>query len=210
MSKVIGFHIICCTYGFWLPNDERGSGSAYVRSDALIKFGPANPYSGRRSIAHKPYDFEMRRKAQASLRYPRVVFSVDQIASVSNGVREEVESFSAAPVYAFASLRDHFHMVAGPCRYDIRRFAGRLKGAATRELCRVGLHPMRKYSNIDGTVPSPWSREPWVIYEFSDQDMARAIKYVNDNVKRAGLPPQSHSFVIPYPTAQTRGAAHHR
>jgi hypothetical protein len=41
MGRVIGFHVIGCTYGFWLPNDERGSGSGFVRSDALTKFGPA-------------------------------------------------------------------------------------------------------------------------------------------------------------------------
>ena len=53
MSAVIGFHVIGCTYGFWLPNDERGSGSDFVRSAALVKFGPANPVGHRRSVARR-------------------------------------------------------------------------------------------------------------------------------------------------------------
>src|SRR5688500_18248712 len=53
MGKVIGFHIIGCTYGFWLPNDERGSGSDFVRSEALTRFGPANPVTHQRSVASK-------------------------------------------------------------------------------------------------------------------------------------------------------------
>ena len=198
MSHVIGFHIICCTYGFWLPNDERGSGSDFVRSEALTKCGPANPVTHRRSVARKPYDFELRRMAQQSLKYPAVVFTPRQIAAVSRGVAGELANFNAAPIYAFASLRDHFHALAGPCRYDIRRFAGRLKGAATRQLREEEIDPMQKFADANGAVPSPWSVKPWVVYEFSHQDMVRAIKYVNDNVLRARLPPQNHPFVVPY------------
>src|SRR5207302_1797405 len=133
-GKVIGFHIICCTYGFWLPNDERGSGSDFVRSEALTNFGPANPVSHRRSVAREPYDFRVREMARASLRYPPVLFTLEQIGAVGRGIARELERFHAADVHAFVTLRDHIHMLTGPCRYDVRRFAGRLKGAATKQL----------------------------------------------------------------------------
>jgi hypothetical protein len=48
MGRVIGFHVVGCTYGFWLPNEERGSCSDFVRSEALTKFGPATGTSHRR------------------------------------------------------------------------------------------------------------------------------------------------------------------
>ncbi len=207
MGKVIGFHIICCTYGFWLPNDERGSCSTFVGSEALTKFGPANPVSHGRSVARKPYDFQIRQMARESLKYPPVVLTLDQIAAAGRGIAKELAEFDAAPMYAFAGLRDHFHAVSGPCRYDIRRFAGRLKGAATRQLLEEGIHPMEKFMHTDGTLPSPWSVKPWVVYEFTDGDMLRAIKYANDNVIRAGLPPQHYPFVVRYQEL-TRGAAH--
>jgi hypothetical protein len=72
---LLGFHIICTTYGFWLPNDERGSGSDFVRSPALTKFGPPNPAHSRRSVAHRPFDFKIRQMARNELRYPPVRFN---------------------------------------------------------------------------------------------------------------------------------------
>jgi hypothetical protein len=217
MSRVIGFHVIGCTYGFWLPNDERGSGSDFVRSAALVKFGPANPVTHRRSVARKPYDVEIRRLARLSLRYPPVEFSEAQIAAVGRGVAREIQEFTAATMHAFAQLRNHFHFVCGRCRYDIRRFAGRVKGAGTRQLLGENLHPLREFADRDGNVPSPWSVKPWVVYLFTEEDMVRSIRYVQDNLRRAGLPEQRYSFVVPYVAesegthgAGTHGAAHRR
>ncbi len=198
MGNVIGFHIICCTYGFWFPNEERGSCSDFVRAEHLEKFGPANPVSHSRSVARKPYDREIRQLARESLMYPPVRFNLQQIEAVARGIAKELEEFGAAPMHAFASLQDHIHGLTGPCRYDVRRFAGRLKGAAARQLREEGIDPMQSFRCPDGSIPSPWSQKPWVVYEFTDEDMQRGIKYVNDNVKRAGLAPQSHPFVVPY------------
>jgi hypothetical protein len=197
MGKVIGFHIICCTYGFWLPNEERGSCSDFVRADHLTKFGPANPVSHSRSVARKPHDFQLRQMARSSLMYPPVVFNLEQIAAVGRGITKELAQFNAAPMHAFVSLRDHFHGISGPCRYDIRRFAGRLKGAATRQLREEGIDPMQNYRDANGEIPSPWSVKPWIVYEFTDADMFRGIRYVNDNLKRAKLPPQQYPFIVP-------------
>src|SRR6266550_7315961 len=110
MGKVVGFHIICCTYGFWLPNDQRGSCSDFVRSDALTKFGPANPVSHARSVARTPYDFAIRQLARQSLRYPPVLFTLDQIGAVGRGIAKELQTFHPADVYAFVTLRDHIHV----------------------------------------------------------------------------------------------------
>jgi hypothetical protein len=61
---------------------------------------------------------------------------------------------------------------------------------------------MQKFMNADGNIPSPWSVKPWVVYEFTDPDMMRGIKYVNDNLLRSKLPPQEYPFIVPY---QPRG-----
>jgi hypothetical protein len=54
---------------------------------------------------------------------------------------------------------------------------------------------MQKFSKPDGNIPSLWSVKPWVVYQFSDEDMIRSIQYVKDNVKRAHLPEQTYPFV---------------
>ena len=47
---VIACHCIFGTYGFWLPNDPRGSGSDFVASWELFRYGPATKTRGRRSV----------------------------------------------------------------------------------------------------------------------------------------------------------------
>lgn len=198
MGQVIGFHVIGCTYGFWLPNDQRGSGSDWVRAPWLQPFGPATKVNTRRSVAHRPFDPVVRQMARAALMYPPVVLTDAQIAASGRGIAQEIEQFRPATIYAFVLLREHFHFVCGPCRYDIRRFAGRLKGAAARQLTAEGLHPMAKYADAAGRMPSMWSVKPWVVYLFDDQDMRRSIQYVHDNLLRARMPPQEWSFVTAY------------
>jgi hypothetical protein len=201
MSRVIGFHVIGCTYGFWLPNDPRGSGSDNVRSEALRPFGAATKVNHSRSVARQPFDPQLRRLARDALKYPYVEFNDAQIASVSRGFAREIEAYRGATLHALTVLRNHFHFVCGPCRYDIRRFEGRLKGAATRQLLADRIHPLWRFTDDDGTTPSCWSQKPWVVYCFTAQDLLRSIRYVNANLARGGMGAQRHGFVVPYPGA---------
>lgn len=56
---VIGYHVIFGTYGFWLPNDPRGSGSDFVWSEELFRFGgKATKVETRHSVAGVKHDTE--------------------------------------------------------------------------------------------------------------------------------------------------------
>ena len=193
----LGYHVLCTTYGFWLPNDERGSGSDFVRADHLAKFGPANPALTRRSVAYRPYDREIRQMARESLLYPPVEFDGRQAQAVGLGFKDEIETY-VGTIHACAILDTHVHKVVAPHRYDIRRFAGRLKGAATKRLRADGLHPLADYPLEDGSLPSPWARLPWVVFLWTEEDMRRAIRYVEQNPVKKGLRRQRWSFVTPY------------
>ncbi len=46
-----GYHVIFGTYGFWLPNDPRGSWSEFVASWELSRFGKATKSPDRIEIA---------------------------------------------------------------------------------------------------------------------------------------------------------------
>ena len=136
--------------------------------------------------------------ARAAVKYERVRFNDAQISSIARGFERELTQFAAADVFACAIMRDHSHLVCGRCRCDIRRFAGRLKGAARKELLADGLHPFQDVVFADGSHPSPWSVKPWVVYCDSLEDMLRDIPYVERNPIKAGLPPQYWSFVAAY------------
>ena len=58
---MLGWHLIFSTYGFWLPNDPRGSGSSEVRARHIYEAcGEATKVHTTRSVAHRPHDVKLR------------------------------------------------------------------------------------------------------------------------------------------------------
>ena len=72
---VLGYHIILSAYGFWLPNDPRGSWSDTIRVYELLRFGPASKVQTTRSVANTPHDCALRIAAKQALRHKPVRFS---------------------------------------------------------------------------------------------------------------------------------------
>jgi hypothetical protein len=70
---VRAYHVIITAYGFWLPNDPRGSWSDFVGSGELRKFGEATKTETRRSVAGQRHDRAARLAARAALKYPPVI-----------------------------------------------------------------------------------------------------------------------------------------
>ncbi len=53
---IVGYHTIFGMYGFWLPNDPRGSWSDFVGAWTLFRYGSATKTNDRRSAAHDAHD----------------------------------------------------------------------------------------------------------------------------------------------------------
>jgi hypothetical protein len=47
---VHGYHVIIGAYGFWLPNDPRGSWSDFVGKWELVRFGRSTKSSDRAEL----------------------------------------------------------------------------------------------------------------------------------------------------------------
>src|SRR5439155_12959504 len=77
-SMILGFHSIISNYGFWLPNEPRGSWSDFVASWELFRFGPATKVDTHRSVAHRPYDRTIKREMQRALKHDPVRFTGQQ------------------------------------------------------------------------------------------------------------------------------------
>ena len=80
---MLGFHCIFSVYGFWLPNEPRGSWSDFVRSWELVRFGPATKVTTRRSLAAVPYDYQLKTQMQAVLQYKPVHFTGQQAQTIA-------------------------------------------------------------------------------------------------------------------------------
>jgi REP element-mobilizing transposase RayT len=195
---VLAYHLIMTAYGFWLPNDPRGSWSDFVRSWELFLFGgPATRTRERRSLAREPHDRARRLEAKRHLAREPVVFTGLQARAIARGFASYVER-SGLIVYACSILPSHVHLVIARHTCSIEQVARLLKGAATTELLREGLHPFAESAYRDGTLPSPWARKQWSVFLGDDPDILRAIRYVRNNPIREGRKPQHWSFITDF------------
>jgi REP element-mobilizing transposase RayT len=193
MSRpVIAYHIIFGAYGFWLPNDPRGSWSRYVGSNRLRPFGPPKPLN--RDTALTLSEAEELGQMRARLDYPAVRFSDRQRESVATGFGEIIGKLGLV-FYAAAIMPDHVHIVAARQEIYAEDIAGYLKRAASRRLRRDRLHPLSDYPLPNDRLPSPWAEHGWKVFLFDDVELEHAIEYVHDNPIEAGLPRQQWPWI---------------
>ena len=187
MTQRLGLHLVWGCYGFWLPNDPRGSWSRYVGGRRLYDAGGgATTVSTRRSLAKDHHDRRLRTLTKAQLADPPVRLSGTQAREAALGVAAAAGELGLA-VWAMCVMPDHVHLVCPESGHDAKLLIGRLKSFATRRVNAAGpeLRPGR----------TPWVRGGWFVSLATKADVRRAIAYVNANPPRDGLPPQRWSFV---------------
>lgn len=191
---VLGYHFIFSAYGFWLPNDPRGSWSETIRVYELLQFGPATKVETTESVAHVRHDRGLRLKAKEALRYKPVRFTGIQARAIARGFGIAADEASYA-IHALAILPDHAHVVLGAHAHHVDRIAAHMKAKATIQLNREGLHPLAEHPRTDGTLPSPWARNYWCPFIDSVEYLDQAIRYVERNPIRSGLKAQRWTCV---------------
>jgi len=194
---VIGYHVTLSTYGFWLPNDPRGSCSDYVGSPALLRFGRATRVQTRRSVADEPHDHALRNAAKQALKYPPVRLTGLQARSVGRGFAKAANEMDLS-FWACAVLPEHMHIVLARHGFPIERVVNLLKGRVTRQLILDGLHPLARFAKPGARPPTVWGRDLWKVFLDSREAVEHAIRYVEENPVREGKPPQRWPFVKPY------------
>ncbi len=185
----LAYHVIFGTYGFWLPNDPRGSWSKYVASWELFRFGHATKVHTRRSLAGAPHNHRDRQRAKDALKYPPVHFSGRQALAVIRGF-DRARRESGYVVHACSILPDHVHMVIAQSPRRVRRIVGHFKARATQQLIAEGLWP--------GDGRPVWAGHSWAVFLNTPAGVARAIAYVEENPPREGKRRQRWSLVAPY------------
>lgn len=198
-----GYHVIWGTYGFWLPNDPRGSWSDFVYAWELARFGKASKSIERVEV--EPVEYATwREAARHSLKYPAVTLTGQQAQAVGQAMGDFVEK-SRLTIWACSILPDHVHLVAARHRYKIEQAANLLKGAAQRQLITSGLHPLASHRTPQGRIPSVWGDKRWKVYLDAEEAIENAIRYVEQNPVREGKPRQHWSFVRPFAGIATGG-----
>jgi REP element-mobilizing transposase RayT len=198
---VLAYHVIFGAYGFWLPNDPRGSWSDFVAAWELFQFGgPATTTTERRSVAGRSHNRALRKATKEHLKYPAVVFNDDQVMSIADGFRAMAEK-SGYQVHACSIMPEHVHLVLGRFRYNVETMARLLKAEASHRLNADGRHPMAAWPKDDSSLPTPWAEGCWKVFLNSHADILRAIRYVENNPLKEGKPAQTWPFVVPFSPA---------
>ena len=192
------YHAIFTAYGFWLPNDPRGSWSDFVGGWELARFGIATKTDQRRSLAHDPHDRVSRLAAKAALKYPPVRFDERQRQCVADGIARAVQE-SGIVVHAAAVGFDHAHAVVARHGKTIEQVIGQFKGRSTQAMRAAGCHPLQRFAVGDAAPPTPWPEGCWSVFINGEEQLRAAIEYVERHPTEEGLPPQRWPFVTPYP-----------
>lgn len=187
---VIAYHSIVSAYGFWLPNDPRGSWSDFVGSYELWRVGGrSTKVDDNRSYANAPHDRVLREQAKEHLKYPAVRFTGEQALAI-------VEGFAVAAqergyrVYACSILPDHTHLVIARHERPIEKLIAHMKVRALQSLRNHALDPMSGAHTV-------WAKDAWHVYIDDDLHLRRAIRYVEDNPVKEGMRRQKWSFCRP-------------
>ncbi len=134
-----GYHLVLSTYGFWLPNDPRGSMSEKVYSAELSKCGRPTKTLERKQVDAVAYQ-RWRKVADDALLYPPVHLLANRLSKWLWPWAASLNS-PALHFWAFSILEQHLHAVVGRGRSKMEELVPLLKSVATQSLFEKNLHP---------------------------------------------------------------------
>ena len=173
---VHGYHIILPHYGFWLPNDPRGSWSEFVASWELARFGETTRHLDQRTLASlSAEELAVREAARKALHYPPVTLTGPQALSIANGFKDQATKSDYA-IWACSILPEHTHLV----------------------IARHRIHPLQQCAKQGKRLPGMWARHQWKSFLDSDEAIENAINYVIENPIKEGKPRQNWRWLTPY------------
>jgi REP element-mobilizing transposase RayT len=183
---VIAYHLIWTGYGWWLPNDPRGSGSTAIACDVLAQLGEV--HHGRKPV-QPPRETIAAFQAQAEklLKFDRLSFDAAQRRTVGQVIGQVIAA-RRYTCYAAAIMPDHVHLLIRKHRDQAEETIGHFQQRNIELAAMLGVphdHPI-------------WTRGGWKVFLDHPDDVRRTIRYIVNNPRHAGLPDQYWPFVTPY------------
>jgi REP element-mobilizing transposase RayT len=184
---VAAYHLIFTAYGWWLPNDPRGSMSTHLRCDALTDLGEL--HYGRRKIQPAYADIQaFYERAREILLHPLLRFNEGEIEFLGMAFAGVVRDQNYT-CYACAIMPDHVHVLIRKHRHKAEQMIDNLQQAGRRCMIDRGrrdpIHPV-------------WGGPGWKVYLETQDGIRRVAKYIERNPMKAGRPPQHWPFVVHY------------
>lgn len=174
-------------YGWWLPNDPRGSTSSVIRNDLIADLGQL--HHGRKAVQPAGRDIrEFYTQARARLQHPLLAWSPSQFAAVAAALGMAIGACDNT-CYACAIMPDHVHVVIRKHRDLAEVMIERLQTLSRERLVGAVLRDASHRT---------WTRGGWKVFLDHPDEVRRTIRYVESNPPKQRMPAQHWSFVIPY------------
>jgi REP element-mobilizing transposase RayT len=184
---VIAYHLVWTAYGWWLPNDPRGSMSNLIRNDILKELGEL--HYGRKRIQPASRDIrDFYDSATSLLKYPQMTFKPAMIAAIAESFREVILTLKYT-CYACAIMPDHVHILIRKHKHLGEEMISNLQRESHLRLRDLGL--------VDMEQPV-WGGPGWKVFLDHPDDIWRVIRYIQENPIKAHLPSQQWDFARPY------------
>lgn len=184
---VIAHHILWTLYGWWLPNDPRGSTSRTIRNDLIAELGEL--HFGRKRIQPAGRDIRaFYEQAARQLQYPLLSFEPTVFPTVAAAIGDAVGELGLT-CYACAVMPDHVHLVVRKHRLLAEEMIEGIQSLSRKRLVEGGVR--------DGAHPV-WTRGGWKVFMDHPEEVWRSIRYVEKNPLALRLPVQDWALVTAY------------
>jgi REP element-mobilizing transposase RayT len=186
---VAGYHLIWTAYGWWLPNDPRGSMSHVLRSATIAGLGEL--HRGRKVI--QPAGRRIRGfydAAREALKHPLLELTALEIAVVGEAFGEVARQRNYT-CYGCAIMPDHVHLLIRKHRDQAEAMIVHFQESSRKALLA------KPQAGRDAEHPV-WGGPGWKVFLNTPEDMARVVKYIRDNPRKAGRAEQHWPFVQEY------------
>lgn len=183
---IIAHHLVWTAYGWWLPNDPRGSLSDRIASEAISRLGEL--HYGRKRVqppGHVIREFYAR--AAKVLDFPLLSMGDAEVRVIGEAFVRCMKG-NRYTCYACAIMPDHVHVLIRRHRDDAATMIRNLQTGSRLALQQCGLragHPV-------------WGGPGWKVFLHTPQDIRTRIQYIEDNPPEMGLLPQKWGFVNGY------------
>ena len=184
---VIAYHLIWTAYGYWLPNDPRGSMSKTIACDVIAELGSL--HYGRKKVQPSARAVgEFRDRAKDALKYSLLDFAPSDFLTIAEGLVQCIRE-QRYTCYACAIMPDHVHLLIRKHKHQAEDMLDNLQEFSRLRLRTVGLR------TFDHPV---WGGPGWKVFLDTPADVRRTICYIEENPVKWRLPRQEWPFVMEY------------
>lgn len=184
---IVAHHLIWTAYGWWLPNDPRGSSSTEIVVERIAELG--SHHYGRKTV--QPPSREIQHfytRAQFALVHDLLQFNDADVEVLARSFAQTIDDHRYT-CYACAIMPDHIHLVIRKHRDRAETMLEKFQEESRVEMVRA------KRRAVEHPV---WGGPGWKVFLDTIEAVERTIEYVRQNPVKIGRPVQEWDFVTDY------------